>query len=75
MGNKGVRVGPVSIRREWKQEEQHSELWGDINIQVRRELDGWKVTGSREYLKYYKYTDAPLFTEDWPVVTIRIKGL
>jgi uncharacterized protein YjbI with pentapeptide repeats len=65
---------PVNVRRDWKQEEQHSELWGGVNIEVRREIDGWQVTGSEEYLKYYKYTSAAA-TTDWAIMTIRIKGL
>ena len=65
---------PVNIRRDWKQEGQASELWGDVNIQVRREIDGWNPTGSETWRKYYRYTGAAS-TSDWAIFTIRIKGL
>ena len=65
---------PFNVRTSWDTETQASEVWGDIRIDVRRELNGWQVTGSDTYLEYYKFT-ASSQTSDWPVFTIKVKGL
>jgi uncharacterized protein YjbI with pentapeptide repeats len=65
---------PINRRKDWKQEEQNSEIWGGINIQVRREINGWRVMGSDTFNKYYRDPNDPK-TSDWAIFTIRVKSL
>ncbi len=67
------RSEPANTRY-WNEQDQNSEIWVDIDIQVKREIDGWQLDGSETYLKYYKYTKAAA-TSDWAIFTIRIKGI
>ena len=68
------RTEPVGRRTDWKEEEQHSEIWGSIRIDVRRERDGFRVTGSDTFKKYYRDPNDDK-TNDWAIFTIRIKSL
>lgn len=65
---------PVNKREDWKEEEQHSEIWGGINISVKREIDGWRVKGSDTFNKYYQNPNDDA-TNDWAIFTIRVKSL
>jgi uncharacterized protein YjbI with pentapeptide repeats len=67
-------TNPANVRADWKTEESHEEIWGSINLWVKRELDGWKIPASQEYIKRY---DDPNTSEtsDWMIFTIEVRSL
>jgi hypothetical protein len=68
------RDEPNGRREDWKEEDQHSEIWGSVHIDVKRERDGYRVEGSETFGTYYRDpNDAE--TGDWAIFTIRIKSL
>lgn len=64
----------VNRRVGWKEEEQHSEIWGGVNISVKREIDGWRLNGSDTFNTYYPNPNDDA-TNDWAIFTIRVKSL
>ncbi len=65
---------PNARRKNWKEEEQHSEIWGSVRIDVKRERDGYRVEGSDTFNAYYPDPN-DVDTGDWAIFTIRIKSL
>jgi hypothetical protein len=66
------RNEPVTKRDGWKEGQSHEEIWGDTKLWVKREVDGWKVSASDLYDKYYRDPDMP---SDWAIFTIRVDGI
>lgn len=65
-------------RGDWKFDEQHSEIWGSVHIDVKREQPGFRAKGSGTFKQYYG--DPPEsgdsgHMDPWSIFTIRIKSL
>jgi hypothetical protein len=65
---------PVNERTDWQPEESHREIWGSIDLWVKRELDGWKIPASQEYIRRYKEQNT-FATSDWAIFTIEVRSL
>jgi hypothetical protein len=63
----------VNTRTDWQPEESHEEIWGPVRLWVKRELDGWKIPASQEYIS--RYGDPNKKSSDWKVFTIEVRSL
>lgn len=72
------RSEPTNIREGIREEQSNHEIWGGIDIWVKREKDGWKIPASQEYIKRdgdpNNYGDA-YRTYDWAIFTVEIWSL
>jgi hypothetical protein len=62
------------FRYNWKTEESHYEIWGQIRLWVKRERDGYTVPYSEDYKRLYGDPNS-FSTSDWAIFTIRIESL
>jgi len=66
------RNEPVTKCDGWREGNSHAEYWGDTRLWVKRENDGWKVSGSDLYNEYCRNPDDP---SDWAIFNIRVDGI
>ena len=65
---------PVNVRTDWLPEESNQEIWGSIDLWVKRELDGWQIPASPEYIRRYNEPNTSK-TSDWAIFTIEVRSL
>ena len=68
-------TSPVNERGDWIPKESHEEIWGSVNLWAQRELDGWKLPASQEYIRRYGDPNTSADTSDWPIMTIEVRSL
>lgn len=69
----GVSPSP-SPRWVWREGDEHHDIWGSIDVGVRREGDGWQINPSAEYLSQYP-NPSTYNTSDWAIFTINLNSL
>ncbi len=58
----------------WREGTSHHEIWGDSQLWVKRENDGWRIPAGDAFLKRYGNPNTP-GTPDWAVFTIHVDRL
>lgn len=69
---------PSNERTGIREEQSNNEIWGSVDLWVKRERDGWKIPASKAYIDRdgdpNDYGDA-YRTYDWAIFTIEIRSL
>ena len=60
--------------RKWYELESHEEIWGSVRLSITRNVDGWTVPASPEYISRDGNPNTSA-QSDWAIFMVRIDSL